>query len=103
TRLAGSCLSHGVFLTLHRLFAATALIALVPVAAARAQGVEGTRSATIFVGTGLSLSGNAINEGVGTIDGKPSVLVEQALSNHFSDGLRLRFTGSKGLDYNKEA
>jgi hypothetical protein len=40
---------------------------------ARAQGVEGTRSATIFVGTGLSLAGNAINEGVGTIDGKPSV------------------------------
>jgi hypothetical protein len=75
---------------------------LAPVAAARAQGVEGTRSATIFVGTGVSLAGNAINEGVGTIDGKPSVIVEQALSNHFSDGLRLRFTGSKGLDYNKE-
>ena len=90
-------------MTLNRLFAATVLIALVPVAAARAQGVEGTRSATIFVGTGLSLSGNAINEGVGTIDGKPSVFVEQALSNHFSDALRLRFTGSKGLDYNKEA
>ena len=103
TRLAGSRFSHGVFLTLHRLFAATVLIALVPVAAARAQGVEGTRSATIFVGTGLSLAGNAINEGVGTIDGKPSVLVEQALSNHFSDALRLRFTGSLGLDYNKEA
>ena len=57
---------------------------------------------TVFVGTGLSLAGNAINEGVGTIDGKPSVLVEQALSNHFSDALRLRFTGSLGLDYNKE-
>ena len=80
-----------------------ALQVTVALAAAHAQGVEGTRSATIFVGTGLSLSGNAINEGVGTIDGKPSVLVEQALSNHFSDGLRLRFTGSKGLDYNKEA
>jgi hypothetical protein len=90
-------------LTLNRLLTATALLVLVPVAAANAQGVEGTRSATIFVGTGLSLSGNAINEGVGTIDGKPSVLVEQALSNHFSDALRLRFTGSKGLDYNKEA
>jgi hypothetical protein len=31
------------------------------------------------------------------------VIVEQALSNHFSDALRLRFTGSLGLDYNKEA
>jgi len=89
--------------TLHRLFAATVLMALAPVAAARAQGVEGTRSATIFVGTGLTLSGNAINEGVGTIDGKPSVLVEQGLSNHFSDALKIRFTGSMGLDYNKEA
>ena len=90
-------------MTLHRLFAATVLMALAPVAAARAQGVEGTRSATIFVGTGLTLSGNAINEGVGTIDGKPSVLVEQGLSNHFSDALKIRFTGSMGLDYNKEA
>jgi hypothetical protein len=90
-------------LPLHRLLTATVLLVLAPVAAAHAQGVEGTRSATIFVGTGLSLAGNAINEGVGTIDGKPSVLVEQALSNHFSDALRLRFTGSKGLDYNKEA
>ena len=88
---------------MHRLFAATVLMALAPVAAARAQGVEGTRSGTIFVGTGVSLSGNAINEGVGTIDGKPSVLVEQSVSNHFSDALRLRFTGSMGLDYNKEA
>ena len=60
-------------MTLNRLFAATVLIALAPVAAARAQGVEGTRSGTIFVGTGLSLAGNAINEGVGTIDGKPVV------------------------------
>jgi hypothetical protein len=90
-------------LTLNRLLAATMLMVMASVAAAHAQGVEGTRSATIFVGTGLSLYGNAINEGVGTIDGKPSVLVEQALSNHFSDALRLRFTGSKGLDYNKEA
>ena len=88
---------------LNRLLAATVLLVLAPAAAAHAQGVEGTRSATIFVGTGISLAGNAINEGVGTIDGKPSVLVEQALSNHFSDALRLRFTGSKGLDYNKEA
>jgi hypothetical protein len=91
-----------VFLTLNRLLAAVLLV-MASVAAAHAQGVEGTRSATIFVGTGVSLAGNAINEAVGTIEGKPSVFVEQALSNHFSDALRLRFTGSIGLDYNKEA
>jgi hypothetical protein len=89
-------------LTLRRLLAAAVLLVTAPAGAAHAQGVEGTRSVTLFVGTGLSLSGNAIEEGVGTIDGKPSVLVEQALSNHFSDALRLRFTGSLGLDYNKE-
>jgi hypothetical protein len=88
---------------MNRLSIATVLLVMVLVTAARAQGVEGTRSATVFVGTGVSLSGNAINEAVGTIDGKPSVFVEQALSNHFSDGLKLRFTGSLGLDYNKEA
>ena len=94
--------ANGALLTLKRLLAATVLFVIAPVAAAHAQGVEGIRSATLFVGTGISLAGNAINEGVGTIDGKPSVLVEQALSNHFSDALRLRFTGSLGLDYNKE-
>ncbi len=87
---------------LNRLLTAAALLALSPVAAL-AQGVEGTRSATVFVGTGVSLAGNAINEAVGTIQGRPSVFVEQALSNHFSDALRLRLTGSMGLDYNKEA
>jgi hypothetical protein len=91
-----------VLVTLNRLLIATMLLVMAPVAAARAQGVEGTRSGTIFVGTGVSLAGNAINEAVGTVDGKPSVFVEQALSNHFSDALRLRFTGSMGLDYNKE-
>jgi hypothetical protein len=89
-------------MTPRRLLAAAIFFVIAPVGAARAQGVEGTRSITVFVGTGLSLAGNAIEEGVGTIDGKPSVLVEQALSNHFSDALRLRFTGSLGLDYNKE-
>ena len=84
-------------MTVKRLLAAAFFLVLGPVAGAHAQGVEGVRSATLFVGTGLSLSGNAINEGVGTIDGKPSVLVEQALSNHFSDALRLRFTGSIGF------
>jgi hypothetical protein len=74
-----------------------------PLAVAHAQGLEGVRAVAISVGTGVSLAGDAINEGVGTIDGKPSVLVEQALSNHFSDALKLRLTGSLGLDYNKEA
>ena len=90
-------------MTSKRLLAATVLLVIVPVAVAHAQGVEGVRSVTLFVGTGLNLSGNAINEAVGTIDGKPSVFVEQALSNHFSDALKLRFSGSLGLDYNKEA
>ena len=90
-------------MTSRRLLAATVLLVISPAAVAHAQGVEGVRSVTLFVGTGLSLSGNAINEAVGTIDGKPSVFVEQALSNHFSDALKLRFTGSLGLDYNKEA
>ena len=90
-------------MTLKRLLAATLLLVIAPIAAAHAQGVEGMRSVTLFVGTGISLAGNAINEAVGTVDGKPSVFVEQALSNHFSDALRVRFTGSLGLDYNKEA
>ena len=84
------------------LIAATVLFIVAPAVAARAQGVEGIRSATLFVGTGISLAGNAINEGVGTIDGRPAVFVEQSLNNHFSDALKLRFTGSLGLDYNKE-
>ena len=95
--------ANGALLTLKRLLAATLLLVIAPIAAAHAQGVEGMRSVTLFVGTGIGLAGNATNEAVGTIDGKPSVFVEQALSNHFSDGLRLRFTGSLGLDYNKEA
>jgi hypothetical protein len=33
----------------------------------------------------------------------PSVFVEQSLSNHFSDALKIRVSGSLGLDYNKEA
>jgi hypothetical protein len=94
--------ANGAFLRFKRLLAATAFLVIVPAAAAHAQGVEGLRSLTLFVGTGVSLAGNAINEGVGTIDGRPSVLVEQSLSNHFSDALRLRFTYGLGLDYNKE-
>lgn len=78
------------------------LFTLCVTAAAHAQGVEGTRSVTVFLGTGIGLSGNAIEEGVGTIQGTPSVFVEQGLGNHFSDALRLRFSGSLGLDYDKE-
>jgi hypothetical protein len=89
-------------LTPTRLLAATVLLVIAPVAAAHAQGVEGMRSVALFVGTGVSLAGNAFNEAVGQIEGRPSVFVEQALSNHFSDGLRLRFSGGLGLDYNKE-
>jgi hypothetical protein len=89
-------------LTLRSLLAAAALLVIGPAAVAHAQGVEGTRAVTLFVGTGLSLAGNAINEGAGTIDGKPAVFVEQSLSNHFSDALKIRLTGSLGLDYNKE-
>jgi hypothetical protein len=83
--------------------AAVFVLVISPLTAAHAQGVEGVRSIAVSVGTGVSLAGDAINEGVGTIDGQPSVLVEQALSNHFSDALKVRFTGAQGLDYNKEA
>jgi len=65
--------------------------------------MENTRSFTFSLGTGLALSGNVITEGVGTINDSPAVFVEQAYSNHFSDALRVRFTGSMGLDFNKEA
>lgn len=86
-----------------RLLITSALVIIASATPARAQGVEGTRSVSAFVGTGVALSGNAINEASGTIDGRPAVFVEQAMSNHFSDALRLRFTGAMGLDYNKEA
>jgi len=67
-----------------------------------AQGLENTRSLAVSVGTAVALSGNVIAEDVGRINNIPTVFVEQAYSNHFSDALRLRFTGGKGLDYNKE-
>jgi opacity protein-like surface antigen len=69
---------------------------------ASAQGMENTRSVTLSVGTGLVLGGNVITEAVGSIDGRPTVLVEQGYGNHFSDGLRVRATGNMGLDFNKE-
>jgi hypothetical protein len=71
--------------------------------AASAQGMEGTRSASVSLGTGIGLSGNVIDEAVGTIQGTPAVFVEQAYSNHYSDSFRIKFIGNYGLDYNKEA
>lgn len=72
-------------------------------ATAHAQGVEGTRSISVSIGTGIGLAGNVIEEAVGTIEGTPAVFVEQSYGNHYSDSMRLRFIGSYGLDYNKEA
>jgi len=69
---------------------------------ALAQGMENTRSLTISVGTGVTLGGNVITEAVGTIAGRPTVFVEQGYGNHFSDALRVRVTGSQGLDFRKE-
>lgn len=70
---------------------------------AQAQGMEGTRSVTLAIGTGLTLGGNVIEEAVGQINGNPTVFVEQSFANHFSDALRVRVMGNFGLDYNKEA
>jgi hypothetical protein len=68
-----------------------------------AQGLENTRSVSVAVGTGVALSGNVITEAAGRINDVPTVFVEQGYGNHFSDALRVRVTGSMGLDYNKEA
>lgn len=83
--------------------AAIAFVAALWPVPGSAQGLENERSLAVTVGTGLSLSGNVIEQGAGPINGTPSVFVEQAYSNHFSDALRLRVTGGMGLDYNKEA
>ena len=83
--------------------AAIAFVAALWPVRGSAQGLENERSLAVTVGTGVSLSGNVIEEGAGPINGTPSVFVEQAYSNHFSDALRLRVTGGMGLDYNKEA
>lgn len=82
---------------------AAAVASLLWPSIARAQGMENTRSVTLALGTGLTLSGNVINEEVGRINGTPTVFVEQSYSNHFSDALRVRLMGNFGLDYNKEA
>jgi hypothetical protein len=83
----------------------TALVAvgLLSPAPGRAQGMEGTRSVSVAVGTGVALSGNVITEGVGRINGTPTVFVEQGYGNHFSDALRVRGMANFGLDFNKEA
>jgi hypothetical protein len=85
------------------ILAATAAAILFWSGTARAQGLENARSVTLALGTGLTLSGNVINEGVGRINGTPSVFVEQSYANHFSDALRVRLMGNFGLDFNKEA
>jgi hypothetical protein len=65
--------------------------------------MENMKSVSVALGTGLALSGNIIEEGVGSINGTPTVFVEQGYGNHFSDALRVRVMGNFGLDYNKEA
>jgi hypothetical protein len=90
-------------LTRVRFVLVAALAALSWPSTVRAQGMENTRSLSLSLGTGLALSGNVINEAVGRINGTPTVFVEQAYGNHFSDALRVRFMGNLGLDYNKEA
>ncbi len=80
-----------------------ALAAVLRPIAGSAQGMENTRSVTLSVGTGVALGGNVITEAVGTINGTPTVFVEQGYGNHFSDALRVRVTGNAGLDYTKEA
>jgi hypothetical protein len=82
--------------------AAVALAAALWPSRGYTQGLENTRSISVFVGTGVALGGNVITEAVGRINGVPSVFVEQSYGNHFSDALRLRATFGKGLDYNKE-
>jgi len=82
---------------------AAALAAVLCPSTAPAQGMENTRSVRFSVGTGLALGGNVITEAVGTIDGTPTVFVEQGYGNHFSDALLLRVTGNIGLDFTKEA
>jgi hypothetical protein len=65
--------------------------------------MENTRSLTLALGTGLALTGNVITEAVGRINGIPTVFVEQAYGNHFSDALRVRGMANFGLDFDKEA
>jgi hypothetical protein len=81
---------------------AVATITALAAGPAQAQGVEATRSVTVFIGTGVGLSGNVIEEASGRVAGTPATFVEQAFSNHYSDGLRVRFSGAYGLNFNTE-
>jgi hypothetical protein len=85
------------------MFVGAVVAALLWPSTASAQGMENTRSLTLAVGTGLTLGGNVITEATGTVNGTPTVFVEQGYGNHFSDALRLRATYNMGLDFNKEA
>jgi len=87
----------------HSIVITVALVAATWPSRGFAQGLEHERSLAVSVGTGLALSGNVINEAAGVVNGQPSVFVEQAYGNHFSDAFRVRITGGMGLDYNKEA
>lgn len=80
----------------------SATVMLAPASPATAQGVDGTKTIFVSVGTGLALSGNVHNEGIGTVLDQPTVIVEQGFSNIYSDGFRFRLGGSVGFDYNKE-
>lgn len=89
-------------MTRFALIAAGALALAVPGQAA-AQGVENFRTVYVSFGTGIGLSGNVIEQAVGSVDGQPTVFVEQAFSNHYSDGFKFKVGGSHGLGYNTEA
>ena len=79
-----------------------ALCALWMAPAAYGQGVEGVRTVYVSFGTGFGLSGNVIEEAVGSIGTQPAVFVEQGFGNHYSDGFKFKAGGSYGLGYNRE-
>lgn len=78
------------------------LACLALAAPAAAQGVENFRTIYVSFGTGVGLSGNVMEEAVGTIAARPTVITEQAFKNHYSDGFKFKLGGSYGLDYNNE-
>jgi hypothetical protein len=78
------------------------LASIVLTSTALAQGVWGLRTGYVSFGTGVGLSGNVIHEATGTVGGRPTVLVEQAFSNHFSDGFRFKLGGSYGIAETRE-
>lgn len=78
------------------------LVLATTAAPAFAQGVENFRTVYFSFGTGVGLSGNVTEEAAGKIGGNPATIVQQAFSNHYSDGMRYKFGGSYGLSYNRE-